>query len=109
MATPVQVNGSTGVVATAIFVRGESCNVLAYQIANPSTGPGYVQLYDTKLSPTVGTTQANWTIYLPTASQAGLAFGISGLYFQNGLWVAATTGAVTGTPGTALQVNLAMS
>ncbi len=110
MPTPVQVNGSTGVLATALQVRGGACNVTAYQINNPSTGAGYVQLFDTMIGPTVGTTQATWTIFVPTGGQANLAFSVpGGLFFSQGLWVAATTGAQTGAPGSALQVNLAMS
>lgn len=110
MPTPVLVNNASGVVATAIFVRQGPCNVTAYQVSNPTTGAGYVQFYDTALAPTVGTTQPNWIAYAPTTASTSLAFSVpGGLYFQNGLWIAATTGPLTGAPGTALQVSLAMS
>lgn len=110
MATPVLVNGYTGVLATAIQVRGQSCNVLAYHIYNPSNALAVVQFYDSLLAPTVGTTVAMWAIGIATVTPTHMMFPVAGLYFQNGLWIAATTTASGNTaPNTALFVNLAMS
>lgn len=111
MATPFLVNGTSGVLATALFVRGGACDVQAMQITNPSTGTAYVQFYDTMIGPTVGTTAAAWSIGVTTGTPLSLTFAQpGGLTFMNGLWVAATvTNGGTGAPGTALVVNLAMS
>jgi hypothetical protein len=110
MASPVLVNGATGVLATAIFVRGEDCNVCAYHIYNPSNATAYVQFFDTIAPPTVGTTVPFWSIGIPTLQQAFISFMPAGLYFANGLYVAATTTAGGNTaPNVAVNVNLAMS
>src|SRR5262245_60278185 len=109
MATPVLVNGYTGVLATAIYVRGRDCNVLGYHIYNASDAVAYVQFYDTQ-APTVGTTVAKWAIGIPTLTHAFMPFPIAGLFFKGGLWIAATTTASGSTaPSAALSVNLAMS
>jgi hypothetical protein len=109
MATPVLVNGATGVAETAIFVRGESCDVQAYHLYNGSNALAFVQFFDTA-APTVGTTVPKWSIGIPTLVHAFMSFPVAGLYFQGGLWVAATT-TVGGSsaPSAALTVNLAMS
>lgn len=109
MATPVLVNGTTGVLATAIFVRAQDCNVLGYHIYNASDAAAYVQFYDTA-APTVGTTVAKWIVPIPTVQQAFMQFPVAGLFFRGGLWMAATTTAGgTGAPSAALTVSLAVS
>lgn len=113
MASPVLVNGYTGVQATAIFVRGFDCNVLGYHIYNASDATAYVQFYSrptTGLTPTVGTTVADWVVAIPTLQQAFMPFPVAGLFFKGGLWVAATT-AINGStnPSAVLTVALAMS
>ena len=109
MATPVLVNGVTGVAETAIFVRGRSCDVQAYHIYNSSNATAFVQFFDTA-APTVGTTVPKWSVPIPTLVHAFMSFPVAGLYFSGGLWVAATT-TVGGSsaPSAALVVNLAMS
>lgn len=109
MATPVLVNGYTGVQATAIYVRGQDCNVLGYHICNNSDATAFVQFYDTS-APTVGTTVAKWVVAIPTLQDAFMAFPVAGLFFKGGLWVAATTSAGGSTnPSAVLTVSLAMS
>jgi hypothetical protein len=112
MASPVLVNGTTGVLATAIFVRGENCNVVGYHIFNASNAAVFVQFYDAPASapPTVGTTVAKWIVAIPTVQQAFFYVQPAGLFFNGGLWIAATTTAAgSGAPSAALTVCLAMS
>lgn len=112
MASPVLVNGVTGLLATAIFVRGIECDVLGYHIYNASNATAYVQFFDMTagVTPTVGTTVPVWSIGIPTVSHAFLMLPVAGLHFQESLWVAATTTAGgNGAPSAALNVNLAMS
>lgn len=110
MATPVLVNGYTGVLATPVFVRLQSDNVLGYHIFNASNATAFVQFYDSAVAPTIGTTVANWCIGIPTLVHAFLPIDGPGMYFQNGLWIAATTTASgSGAPSAALSVNLLMS
>lgn len=114
MATPHLVNGYTGVQATAIFVRGEDVYVQGYHIYNASDATAYVQFYNrptTGLTPTVGTTVATWVVAIPTLQQAFFDMGQpAGLFFQGGLWIAATT-AINGStnPSAVLTVALALS
>jgi hypothetical protein len=110
MASPVLVNGYSGVSSTPIFVRSQSDNVLGYHIFNASNATAFVQFYDTQAAPTVGTTVAVWCIGIPTLTHAFLPFQVAGLYFSSGIWIAATTTASgSGAPSAALTVNLAMS
>jgi hypothetical protein len=110
MATPVLVNGTTGVLATAIFVKGAPCDVQGYHIFNASNAVAFVGFFDTVLTPTVGTTVPVWSVAVPTLSEAFMALPVAGLYFQQGLWIAATTSAGgSGAPSAALTVALAMS
>lgn len=110
MASPVLVNGATGVLATPIQVRGEGCNLAGYHIYNPSNAAAYVQFFDTVLAPTVGTTVPVWSIGITTLTNASMNLPVAGLYFRSGLWVAATTTAGgNGAPNVAVNVNLAMS
>lgn len=107
--TPVLVNGATGVSSTAIYVRAENCNILGYHIYNPSNAVAYVQFFD-EAAPTVGTTVPKWSIGIPTLVHAFIDFAPAGLFFHNGLWVAATTTAGgSSAPSAAVNVNLAMS
>ncbi len=110
MATPLQVNGVTGVLATPIFVRGIACDVLGYSAFNASTGTAFLQFYDSTVAPTVGTTVSAWTVGMATVTNQALAFQISGLRFTNGLWVAATTTAAgTGAPSAGVALSLDVS
>ncbi len=111
MASPVLVNGLTGVVATPKFVRGsEETYVQGYHIFNPSNATAFVSFYDINVAPTVGTTVPKWVVALPTLTNAWIDLQPAGLFFQTGLWVAAAT-AINGNsdPNVALVVNLAMS
>jgi hypothetical protein len=110
MATPVLVNGYTGVQATAIVVRGQTCDVQGYHIYNASDATAFVQFYDSLVAPTVGTTVAKWVVAIPTLQQAFNNIPVAGLYFKDGLWIAATTSASgSSAPSAALVVSLAMS
>lgn len=108
MANPVLVNGVTGVVATAIFVRGGPCSVADYHIHNPAAATSFVQFFDSPptVPPTVGTTVPKWSIGVPTLQTVALD---GTLNFVTGLWVAATT-TVGGNsaPSAAVNVNLAV-
>lgn len=111
MASPVLVNGLTGVQATPIFVRGEKVNIQGYHLYNPSNAAAFVSFYDTLLAPTVGSTVPKWQAVMPTLTNASHDFGQpAGLFFEQGLWVAAAT-AVDGNtnPSASIIVNLAMS
>lgn len=109
MATPVLVNGTTGLLATAIFVRGSDCNILGYHVFNGSNALAFVNFYDVAF-PTVGTTVPKWSVAIPTVVHAFMSFPVAGLYFPGGLWVAAvTTVGGSGAPSAALTVNLALS
>ncbi len=111
MATPVLVNGLSGVQATPIFVRGTECNVQGYHIYNPSNAAAFVSFYDQLVAPTVGTTVPKWQGVLPTLDNSSFALGeAAGLFFEFGLWVAAATTVNGNTnPSAAVVVNLAMS
>ncbi len=111
MASPVLVNGLSGVQGTPIFVRGEKVNVQAYHIYNPSNAAAFVSFYDTLVAPTVGTTVPAWMAVLPTLTNASLDFGQpAGIFFKEGLWVAAATTVNGNTnPSAAVIVDLAMS
>jgi len=116
MATPLLVNGYTGVLATALPVRNQDCKVMGYHIFNPSNATAFLQFYrgqdNAPSGPTVGTTVADWVVpiltlthaFLPVTSQA------DGLFFKGALWMAATTtiGGSTA-PSAALVVSLAIT
>lgn len=108
MATPVLVNGITGTATGATFVRGASCKLLGFTAFNPSTGTAYLQMFDAIEKPVVGTTAPKWSVGIPTAQTVNLAD--LDLYFNLGLWVAATTTA-TGATGatTAMDASFEMS
>lgn len=109
MASPTLVNGVSGVLATAIFVRGESCNVQGYHCYNPSNAVAFVNFYD-EAAPTVGTTVPKWQVGIPTLTNAWIDLQPAGLFFKNGLWVAAATTVNGNTaPSAAVVVSLAMS
>lgn len=111
MASPVLVNGLSGVQATPIFVRGEKVNVQGYHIYNPSNAAAFVSFYDSLIAPTVGTTVPVWQGVLPTLTNSSHDFAQpAGIYFGTGLWVAAATTVNGNTnPSAAVVVNLAMS
>jgi hypothetical protein len=111
MASPVLVNGLTGVQATPIFVRGnEEIYVQGYHIFNTSNATAFVSFYDINVAPTVGTTVPKWIVVLPTLTAAWIDLQPAGLFFQTGLWVAAATTVNGNTnPSAALVINLAMS
>ncbi len=112
MATPVQIALSTG---AAKFVRGQSCKLTSYSVYNPNTGPVYIQFFDTLLGPTVGTTVPVWALGVGVASATGAAAPtVTGLvpadiYFSQGLWVAATTGTLTGATAAGVDVSFGIS
>ncbi len=115
MASPVLVNGLTGVVATPKFVRGsEETYVQGYHIFNPSNATAFVQFYDSgpnQGAPTVGTTVAKWLVPVPTVSSVFMPISpTAGLYFENGLYIAATTTASGNTnPSAVLTIAVAVS
>ena len=99
MASPVFVNGLSGVQGTPIFVRDGGVNVQGYHF------------YDSLVAPTVGTTVPVWCGVLPTLTNSSHDFAqAAGIYFHLGLWVAAAT-AINGNtnPSAAVVINLAMS
>lgn len=110
MATPVLVNGYSGVLATPIFVRGTGTDVVGYHIYNASDATAFVQFYDSVVAPTVGTTVAKWVVSIPTLQQAFMQFPVAGIFFRDGLWIAATTTASGSTaPSAALTVSVAVT
>ena len=110
MATPVLVNGMTGVNATPQFVAGP-CKLYDYSVFNAAAATSFISFYDTVLAPTVGTTVPKWQIGLTTLGTVQLAVqDVAGLYFKDGLWVAATTTAAGNTnPATPVVISLGMS
>jgi len=113
MAAPVLVAGYTGLLATAINIREQDCNVVGYHIYNGSNATAFVQFYDASRgaeTPSVGTTVAKWVVAIPTLTQAFMMFPVAGLFFRGGLWMAATT-TVNGSsaPSAALTVSVAMA
>jgi hypothetical protein len=110
MATPVLVNGTTGVLATPIFISAPA-KMESYSIFNAAAATSFVNFYDTLAAPTVGTTVPKWQVGLATLASAVYAGGDdSDLLFITGLWVAATTtaaGAVA--PATAVVVSVGVS
>lgn len=111
MASPVLVNGTTGVLATPMFIAGAPVKLESYAIFNAAAATSFVSFYDTQLAPTVGTTVPKWQVGLATLGNAQYACADdSELFFRDGLWVAATTtaaGAVA--PATALVVSVGVS
>jgi hypothetical protein len=110
MSQPVLVNGMTGVLATPIFVSGP-CKLSDYSIYNAAAAASYVSFYDTILAPTVGTTVPKWQVGVTTLGNAQLAdAGREGIFFRDGLWVAATTtSSGSSAPASALAVSLGIS
>lgn len=109
MATPVLVNGYTGVQATAIQVAGNDCTLYGYHIFNASNAVAYVQFYDfpASVAPTVGTTVAKWVVTVPTLEQAFMPASYASLFFKGGLWIAATT-AVNGSSNPSAVLTVAV-
>lgn len=110
MATPVLVNGPTGVLATAIQIAGQDCQVFGYHIYNPSNATAYVQFFDGTGAPTVGTDKPKWSIGVTTLTNVDMPVnGSAGLFFRGGCWVAAATSAGgNSAPSSAVNVNLAI-
>jgi hypothetical protein len=110
MATPFLVNGMTGLLATPIFVSGP-CKLYDYNVFNAAAATSFISFYDTAIAPTVGTTVPKWQLGLATLGTAESALqDVAGVYFKDGLWVAATTTAAGSTaPATALVVALGIS
>jgi hypothetical protein len=110
MASPILVNGMTGVLATPIFVSGP-CKLYDYSIFNAAAATSFVSFYDVALAPTVGTTVPKWQVGLATLGNAQLPVqDNAGIYFKDGLWVAATTAANGSTaPATAVVVSVGVS
>ena len=74
MATPVLVNGLTGVQGTPIFVRPGKFDIQGYHIYNPSNAAAFVSFYDIEVAPTVGTTVPKWVGVLPTLTNSSHDF-----------------------------------
>ncbi len=116
MATPLLVNGYTGLLATALPIRNQSCKVMGYHIFNSSNATAFVQFYrgqdNAPSGPTVGTTVADWVVPILTLTHAFLPVTAAsdGLYFPGALWMAATT-TINGSsaPSAALVVSLAIT
>lgn len=110
MASPVLVNGTSGLLATAIFVSGP-CKIFDYDIYNAAAAASYVNFYDTAIAPTVGTTVPKYQVGLATLASKTLGVQDGGgLYFKDGLWMAATTTAAgSSAPASALTVSLGLS
>lgn len=110
MASPILVNGTSGVLATPIFVRGPS-KLETGNVFNGSAATAYVQFYDTVLAPTVGTTVPVYSVGVTTLGNAPITQSdAAGLFFKDGMWVAATTTLSGNTaPGVALAVSLGVS
>lgn len=107
MASPIIVNGYTGLLATAIQLRSQMTVLNTVAIYNPSNAVAYVQFYNLAgLSPTVGTTVADFVVAVPTL--VNTVFPCD-LLFSNGIWIVATTTAAGSTaPNTALFVSLGL-
>ena len=107
MAAPILVNGVTGVLATPIFVAGP-CKLYDYDIYNSAAAASFVSFYDTLLAPTVGTTVPKWQVGLATLTTKTLgAQDVAGIFFRDGLWIAATTTQGGNTaPGAALVISV---
>ncbi len=111
MAQPVLVNGTTGVNATPQFVSGPGAKLYDYNIFNAAAATSFISFYDTLLAPTVGTTVPKWQIGVTTLGTAQLATqDVAGIFFRDGLWVAATTTAAGNTnPATPVVISLGVN
>jgi hypothetical protein len=100
----------TGLLATPIFVSGP-CKLYDYSIYNAAAAASYVSFYDTAIAPTVGTTVPKWQVGLTTLGNAQMPLqDNAGVYFKDGLWVAATTtSSGSSAPASALAVSLGIS
>jgi hypothetical protein len=110
MAAPVLVNGTTGVNATPQFVSGP-CKLYDYNIFNAAAATSFISFYDSAIAPTVGTTVPKWQIGLTTLGTAVLATqDVAGIFFRDGLWVAATTTAAgSSNPATPVVISLGVN
>jgi hypothetical protein len=111
MAAPILVNGMTGVNATPQFVDGPGAKLMDFCIFNAAAATSFVSFYDTQLAPTVGTTVPKFQVGITTLGTAVFSnLAPDGLFFRDGLWVAATTTAAGNTnPATALVVSLGVN
>jgi hypothetical protein len=101
----------TGLLATPICVSGAGCKLYDYDIYNAAAAASYVSFYDTAIAPTVGTTVPKFQVGLATLTTKTLgAQDAGGIYFKDGLWVAATTtSSGSSAPASALAVSLGIS
>jgi hypothetical protein len=110
MAAPYLVNGMSGVLAAPIFVSGPN-KLFDYAIFNAASATSFVSVYDSVLAPTVGTTVPKYQVGVSTLRSVHLAVqDVAGIYFKDGVWVAATTTAAgSSAPDTPVVVSLGMS
>jgi len=98
--TKLALGGLTNTVQTIKNAAGQLGMLYCY---NPHSAVGYVQLFDTTSSVTLGTTAPNEIYGIPTVQSGGLAMTPIGIQYSNAIKVAATT---TATGSSALGAPL---
>jgi len=96
---------TTTQLATLTTVKSSGGTLYAVDVYNPSTGIGYLQVFDA-VGVTVGTTLPSLSLPVLAASAREFVFGDSGVNFVNSIQIAATTlptGSVA--PNAAMVVN----
>jgi hypothetical protein len=87
-------------------VRTGRTALTGWSVLNPNTTAAYIQLFDTAGPVTLGTTVPDFVICLPASSGANVLDG-TGILFENGLQLAATTAATNNTaPSTGLDISV---
>jgi hypothetical protein len=112
MATPYFNVAITGSASGATQVRGVACNVEGYHLYNANASGAFLQFFDgpSGTAPVVGTTVPKWSVEMGPTGPALSPFMVTGIHFEGGLWIAATTTATGATgPTTAITVNLALA
>lgn len=109
MAVPILVNGTSGVLAAPIYVRGDQCRLVGAVIGNPAVAASYINFYDSAVTPTVGTTVPTLQVFINTLVTTPIDLSADSWVFFKGLWVAAATTASGSTaPATAQVISLAV-
>ena len=111
MAQPVLVNGVTGVNATPQFVSGPGAKLMDFVIFNAAAATSFISFYDSAIAPTVGTTVPKWQVGITTLGTVPFPnTAPDGLFFRDGLWVAATTTSAGNTnPATPVVISLGVN
>jgi hypothetical protein len=111
MATPLLINGLSGLSNTPIFIDGPGQKIFDIVAYNASAAAAFVHFYDSALAPTVGTSVPVFTVGLNTLVTSTIALqDVGGLFFKNGIWAAATTTlGGSSAPATALAVSVGIS